>query len=119
MTCDTESVRTVGLVVPHGNVGDGDDTALWEITRRSGPPGGGPFTVGIAPSGFETVSPLKGPLPHDVTLAVWVSSDRVSGALEAFNAEDLRVGVYLVNDGRYLSYARLRTEAETSCGGQL
>jgi hypothetical protein len=116
VSCGTESVRDVEVVIPNGIAGDSNDVVLWRIHRESGPAGGGPFTVGTTPAGFDTTVPWSSPLPVDATLAAVITSDRASGVGDFFVTKDLKRGTYRVNEGSYLPYSELSSRAATSCG---
>jgi hypothetical protein len=110
--CPDESIQSVELLRPRGNVIGDDDPVLWRIVRRSSS-AQRDFTVGTTTDGFAEAVPFSGPLPSGPLAAV-VDTNQVPGTSVEFEASLLQQE-RILSDDRFLELAAFEDRARETC----
>ena len=117
-SCVGDRPRSVQVVNPGSDaVDEGDDEVLWQIDYSHTRPISVATPIGVAPPRFETIVPLRDPLPRTMELALDVDG-RTWGWLY-FTMSELREDRILTDRGELLSPAAFLSRAEKGCGGSL
>ena len=117
-SCVGDKPRSIRIVNPGNDAFEvGDDDVLWRIDYAYARPISIATTIGVAPPRFETIVPLRDPLPGTLEMKLGVTG-RTRGGL-SFTVPELREDRILTDLGEFLSPAAFLSRAEKGCGGNL
>lgn len=117
-SCVGDKPRSIEVVNPGNDAfEEGDDDVLWQIDYTLTRPISIATPIGVAPPRFETIVPLRDPLPRTNEMTISVSG-RTWGGM-SFTVSELREDRILTDRGRFLSPAAFLSRAEKGCGGNL
>jgi len=117
-SCVGDKPRSIAVVNPgNDSFDEGDDEVLWQIDYAHTRPISIATPIGVAPPRFETIVPLRDPLPRTTEMTLDVNG-RTWGGLY-FTVSELREDRILTDRGEFLSPAAFLSRAEKGCGGSL